>query len=178
MISKLLIPFLIVISMTPIVGCYKASDYSGDGQLVDNGWSAAIARYVLALDAVDLSRGTTKTYRIENLPEEEFVAGIEVTLSPEDRDAIENRRIRPVISLKLLGPDREVIFKKKGRLDEWSWSFSGGEARTFIYGRDEQRTYFQPQSGVEYQLTISALYSDPSQLNYTAVLMTKSGGWK
>ncbi len=176
--SKLQIPFLAAVTIVMIAGCYKPSDYSGDGQLVDNGPSAAKDRYVLTLGPVDLSHQATKTYRIKNLPKEYFVAGIEITFAPEDIYAIEKREVSPAIMLEALGPNREVIFTKKGRLDEWTWSFSSGDSYTFIYGRDEQRTYFQPQSNVEYKLTISVLEPDPSQLNYTAVLLAKSGGWK
>lgn len=178
MISKLQIAPWIIITALTIAGCYKASDYSGDGRLVDNGLFAAKDRYVLTLGSVDLSQRTTKFYRIENLPEEDFAAGIDITFEPEDRNAVEDRKLRPTILLELAGPEREVIFTKEARLDNWTWSFSAGGSRTFIYGRDEQQTYFQPRSNVEYQLTLSVLGADAAQLKYTAVVMAKSGGWK
>lgn len=161
-----------------IAGCYNASDYSGDGQLMDNGRAAATDRYVLTFGPVDLSQKTTHTYRIKNLPEEEFLAGIEITFAPKDRDAIEKRHARPTILLELFGPGSEVVFTREARLDNWTWSFTAGESRTFIYGRDEQRTFFHPRSNVEYYLTFSVLEPDAAQLKYTATLIAKSGGWK
>lgn len=60
------------------------SEYSGDGHLTDNGVRAATNRYVLNLGEVDLSQRGTKTYRIANLPEANFVARIEISVVPKD----------------------------------------------------------------------------------------------
>lgn len=176
--SKLQILPSIIIATLMIAGCYKASDYSGDGQLMDNGSTAATERYILTLGPVDLSQKSARTYRIKNLPEENFVAGIEITFAPEDRDAIKKREARPTILLELIGPGSEVVFTREARLDNWTWSFAAGDFRTFVYGRDEQQTYFQPRTNVEYYLTFSVLETDAAQLKYTATLIAKSGGWK
>jgi len=94
-----LVRFILVMVM-PImllIGCYNVSEYSGDGHLVDNGVRAATDRYVLNLGSIDLNQRGTKTYRIANLPEINFLVGIEISVAPEDRATIEKRAVSPDI---------------------------------------------------------------------------------
>lgn len=172
--------FLLVITLFVmlLVGCYDVSEYSGDGHLTDNGIRAATDRYVLNLGEVDLSQLGTKTYRIANLPEANFVTGIEIRVAPKDRDSIEKRAISPTILLELSRSDGEIVFTKNENLNAWTWSVPVGESRAFIYGRGEPGTYFQSLSQTEYTLTLTVLQANPSQSQYTALLVAKSGGWK
>ena len=84
-----------------LAGCYDVSEYTGDGKLVDNGARSATDRYILNLGLIDLRKQQKYTYRISGLPEENFIAGIELTL--EDPDLVGDRIIRPVIALRLSG---------------------------------------------------------------------------
>ncbi len=161
-----------------LIGCYNVSEYSGDGHLVDNGVRAATDRYVLNLGSIDLNQRGTKTYRIANLPEINFLVGIEISVAPEDRATIEKRAVSPDILLELSSLGGEFIFTKKSKLDTWTWSVPINESRAFIYGRGEPGTYFQSLSQTQYTLTLTVLEPDPSQSKYTALLMVKSGGWK
>lgn len=170
----LVMTFLVVL----LVGCYDVSEYSGDGHLNDNGVFAATDRYVLNLGEVDLSRRGTKTYRIANLPEVDFVVGIEIIVNPEFQAIIKKRTINPVILLELSQLDGEIVFTKKANLNDWTWSVTVDEDRIFAYGRGESGTYFRPLPQYKYTLTITVLKSDPSHSEYRALLIAKSGGWK
>lgn len=161
-----------------LVGCYNVSEYSGDGHLIDNGLLAATDRYVLNLGSIDLGQRGTKTFRIASLPETNFVAGIEISVAPEDRANIEKRAVNPTLLLELSESGGKVVFSKKSDLDTWTWSVPTNESRAFIYGRGEPGTYFQPLAQIEYTLTLTVLEPHPSQLKYTALLVAKSGGWK
>ncbi len=161
-----------------LTGCYKVSEYSGDGHLIDNGVTAATDRYVLDLGAIDLSQRGTKTYRIANLPETSFVVGIEIGVAPEERAIIEKQAVSAAILLELSSVGGQVLFTKKSTLDAWTWSVLVGDLRAFVYGRGEPGTYFQPLPQTEYTLTLTVLEPDTSQSNYTASLLAKSGGWK
>ena len=169
---------LIVMSSLLLAGCYKVSEYSGDGELIDNGISAATDRYVLNLGVIDLSQSGTKSYRIANLPEVSFVAGIEISVVEKDRAIIEKRSVNPTILLELSDVKGEVVFAEKSKLTSWAWSVPVNESRAFIYTREQPGTYFQSLLQSEYTLMLTVLEPDTSKLNYTASLLAKSGGWK
>jgi hypothetical protein len=161
-----------------LFGCYRVSHYSGDGQLIDNGPTAATDRYVLNLGPIDLARSGTKTFRLANLPEANFVTGVEISVASGDRAANATRRANPVISLELSGPEGKVLFTKKSALDAWTWSVPASGLPAFVYGREEPRTYFNAAPKTAYTLTLNVLEPDRSETKYTALLMMKSGGWK
>src|SRR5258706_6099567 len=125
-----------------LCGCYRVSNYSGDGQLIDNGPAAATDRFVLNLGPIDLARSGTRTFRLENLPEANFVTGVDISVASGDRATNATRRANPVISLELSGSDGKVLFAKKSALDAWTWSVPAGGLPAFVYGREEPRTYF------------------------------------
>lgn len=177
-LARFILGSLMIIPVVFLSGCYRVSQYSGDGQLIDNGSTAATDRYVLDLGLINLAQPGKKTFRLENLPEENFVTGVEISVAPEDRATNETRRANPTISLELSGPDGKVLFAKKSALDEWTWSVPADGLRAFVYGRGEPGTYFNAAPKTEYTLTLNVLESDRSQSKYTARLMMKSGGWK
>jgi hypothetical protein len=167
----------LVIAAPVLAGCYRASSYTGDGQLTDNGAGAATDRYVLNLGTVDLMQQGSKSFRLANLPKANFVVGLEIaTLG--NADVIEKKVANPVIAIELVGPDGDVIFARKAPLDTWAWAVKAGEHRAFVYGRDESETYFDATTKVEYALIFNVLEPDRNQLKYTASLIVKSGGWK
>lgn len=169
---------VIAIFGTSLSGCYRVSQYSGDGQLADNGAGAATDRYVLNLGPIDLTQRGTKTFRIANLPETNFVVGIEVNGTPEERAVLEKQPASPVVAIELSGSDGKILFAKKAPLSSWTWSVPAGNHRSFVYGREEPGTYFTPAPKTEYKLTLNVLEPDPSQPKYKATLLAKSGGWK
>ena len=171
--------FLIVIMPVVLLsGCNDVTEYSGDGQLIDNGPGAATDRYVLKLGNIDLSQRGTKTYRIANLPETSFVTGIKITVEHEDRASVEKRAVNPTIRLELSDVSGEAVFKNESKLDTWTWSVPANEPLAFIYVREKQGTYFHPHPETEYTLVLTVLEPDASQTKYTASLLAKSGGWK
>lgn len=159
-------------------GCNRVAHYSGDGQLIDNGSSAATDRYVLNLGPIDLAQPGAKTFRLANLPEANFVTGIEVRVVPEERSVIEKQLVNPIVSLELSGPSGTVLFTKESPLKAWAWSVPADGLRAFVYGSGEPGTYFNALPKSEYTLTFHLLSPDRSQAKYTALLIAKSGGWK
>lgn len=163
-------------------GCYRISNYAGDGQLVDNGASAATDRYVLNLGPIDLTRRGTKSFRIVNLPMANFVVGFEiVTLDNNVLDgnaASPTNAANPTVAIELTSLDEQVLFARQASLDAWTWAVRSGEYRAFVYGRDEPRTYFDATPNTVYTLTLKVIEPDLTQSKYTASLMAKSGGWK
>ncbi len=158
--------------------CYSGSQYSGDGHLVDNGPFSATDRYVLDLGTLALNKQGVSTYRIENLPAENFVVGIEIQVPPEQRAAIESKSIKPLISIELLGPQGESIIRDQSLLDTWTWSVRAMDNKAFVYRRDQLGTFFTPIKNRRYELKIGIVQPDLSDFKYSARLLAKSGGWK
>ena len=158
--------------------CYSSSRYSGDGHLVDNGPFAATDRYVLDLGAIALNKQGTSTYRIENLPAENFVIGIEIQVTSEQRTVIESKSIKPTISIELLGPQGESIIRDQSSLDTWTWSVRAMDNTAFVYRRDQPETFFTPIKNRRYELKVGIVQSYLSDSKYSARLLAKSGGWK
>jgi hypothetical protein len=170
--------YILAISMLSIIGCEPASQYSGDGQLVDKGSFAATDRYVLNLGSVDLTQQTTKTFRLSNLPEENFVVGIEVDDHTHNRAVIDKQQLNANVMLELTNAKGKVIFTKKAPLNTWTWSVPVVGSQAFVYGRGNPDTYFDATLNTEYMLTISVLDVESSKTKYSARLLLKSGGWK
>jgi hypothetical protein len=159
-------------------GCYRVSQYSGDGTLVDNGLLSATDRYVLNLGPVDLTRRGTMSYRIADLPEANFVVGIEIVTTSGPRSTTEKQLAPLIIALKLTGPGASTLFSKKSVLGEWIWSEPRDGNRAFVYWREGEGTFFNASQNSQYILTLDVLEPDRSQSKYVASLVAKSGGWK
>jgi hypothetical protein len=160
-----------------LAGCYRASHYTGDGQLTDNGTGVATDRYVLNLGAIDLTQRGTKSFQLAGLPPENFVVGLEIS-TPDDTNVIEKKAVKATISMKLAGPNGEILFTRSAPLNVLTWSVRAGEHRVFVYGRDDPGTYFNAEPETEYTLTFNVLEPDWNQSKYTTLLIAKSGGWK
>lgn len=164
-----------------VTSCYNESDYSGDGQLIDNGSSVATDRYVLNLGTVDLSKESTKTYLVKNLPDKFFVAGIDLSVDSINQDVIADQKINTIVYLSLIDSVGEEIFSNKGRLANWTWAvWRNNPTSAFIYGSGGglKETHFEPKPNAEYKLTFSVLEVDPNAPKYSAALILKSRGWK
>jgi hypothetical protein len=177
-LARMILGSMVAVPVALLSGCYRVSQYSGDGHLIDKGVLAATDRYVLNLGLIDLTQRGTKTFRIANLPEMNFVVGVKISVAPEDRAIIEKQLVNPTVSLELSGPGGKVLFTKKSPLAAWTWSIPVDGQQTFVYGRGDAGTYFNAFPKTEYTLTLNVLEPDRSQSKYTALLVAKSGGWK
>jgi hypothetical protein len=173
-----MVSVMILVPVPLLSACYRVSEYSGDGHLVDNGFFAATDRYVLNLGPIDLTHRRATTFQIANLPETNFVVGLQISVGPEHRATIEKQLVNPIVSLELSGPGGKILFTKKSRLQEWTWSMPSDADRAFVYWRGEPGTYFSAASKTKYTLTLSVSEPDPSPAKYNVLLLAKSGGWK
>ena len=175
-IAKLLFSSPLAVALN--TGCYGGSSYSGDGHLTDNGPLAATDRYVLDLGPIDLTQPGKKHFRIANLPEVNFVVGVEISVAPQDQVVVEKQLINSVLSLELSESAGETLVAKKAALNTWTWSVPAEGHQAFIYGREKQATYFNARAKTKYVLTLNVLEPDRSQSKYSSQLKMKSGGWK
>lgn len=157
-----------------LTGCDTVAQYAGDGRLTDKGPSAATDRYVLDLGQMSLKALTSATFNMKNLPKTEFVVGIELR-SPTSK--LEQASINPTVGITLLENGKAII-SKEAKLSEWTWSIHSPGNYTFVYGREQPNTYFTPTPGKNYELTLRVKEPDRGNVNYTAALVAKSGGWK
>jgi len=164
-----------VVVLALLAGCDSVAQYKGDGKLVDNGMTAAKDRYVLNLGDASLRSTTTKTFKIRDLPKENYVIGIDLR-APEG-SKIDPKSIAPVVSITLT-EDGKPLLEKHGRLSEWTWSVLSPGERAFVYDDGKPGTYFDSHPGKNYELTFVVKEPDRGNLNYTASLVAKSGGWK
>jgi hypothetical protein len=172
----LLIAFVIgIVLIAVLTYCYSKVPYSGDGHLIDNGPLAPTDRYVLDLGAIDLNKKGLYSYKINSLPSVNFVVGIEIRVSPEQYSIIEHRNIKPVISLDLTNPQNVQVLHHQSSLDSWAWEIIRGDNFAFVFGKDH---FFKPTANSKYTLRVEIVQPDSSNLNYTARLQVKSGGWK
>lgn len=167
--------FLMIAMSLMAVGCDSVAQYSGDGKLIDNGPAAATDRYVIDLGPVSLKAPMSATFKLQNLPKENFVIGIELR-APAGSRATQGE-ITPVVSIALL-EDGKALVTKEAKLDEWTWSVHSPGDYAFVYGRGQPGTYFTPIAGKRYELTFRVKEPDRGSANYTASLVAKSGGWK
>jgi len=172
-VRRCIFALLIVTSITS--GCESVAQYSGDGRLIDNGPRAATDQYVLDLGPISLKAPGTATFRFRNLPQENFVLGLELQASPDSK--LDQTAIAPVVSITLRQDGKPVV-SKESRLGEWTWSVKSPGDRAFVYGREKPGTYFDAVPGKDYELTIQVKQPDRGSANYTASLVAKSGGWK
>jgi hypothetical protein len=164
--------------MVVIAACDSVANYSGDGKLTDNGIFAATDRYVLDLGPVALKNRAEKKYRLENLPKESFVVGIEIRPTVKDLASLERKPINAVVSLSLAGSDGKQVFTVDSKLSAWTWNLPSTADYAFIYVRNDPGTYFTPASNSSYDMTLKILQPDSGSLQYEARILAKSGGWK
>lgn len=160
--------------LAALAGCDSVAQYSGDGRLTDNGPSAATDRYVLDLGQVSLKAPVSAKFKLKNLPKTDFVVGIELR-SPSSK--LEEGAVNPVVAIALT-EDGKPIITKEAKLSEWTWSIHSPSNYAFVYGREQPATHFTPTPGKNYELTLQVKEPDRTNVNYTAALVAKSGGWK
>lgn len=174
---------VIALTMLWYVGCYRVSRYTGDGQLIDNGMSAATDRYVLTLGEINLRQRGTTTFRLADLPAVNFCIGLEIHLAPENASLLIRRKgVNPTLALELLDSEGKIVFTKSAPLATWTWAVGRGNHWAFAYGPTDPGTspgtYFDALPKTAYTLTLRVLEPDRNQLAATAILKATSGGWK
>ncbi len=162
-----------------IAGCARYISYSGDGRFVDNGPLMYSMRYVLDLGPIDLETHNTRTYRLSELPNAEFVVGLElVEPSPNSvRGPRPDHRGRVRVELRTSAG--AVVISENQPLSEWVWSYALGGTTSRLYLRGESKdvpipggarpvrvgekasggwgTYFKARSRETYTLTIEVI---------------------
>jgi hypothetical protein len=123
-----------------LASCYRASWYNGDGELTDAGWLVLEGnRYKLDLGPLDLTVSGSHTFRLSNLPNAEFTAGIEI-IEPEP---IPTSDAQPehtsYVRLELKTSNGEVVVLEEGPLNTWVWSHALRGSTAFLYRRGESR---------------------------------------
>jgi hypothetical protein len=180
---KIRILFIIFVGVVLVIilpRCYSSYQYSGDGHLIDNGPLAGTDRYVLDLGRLTLNKQSTFEYRLENLPAVNFVIGIEI--QTHHLAIFEDKSLRPMVLIELLGPKGELLMREQSSLDIWTWNIPKQTDKAFVYrGEPEGKppsTFFTPVAGKKYKLRLGVVQPDYSNTEYTARLLAKSGGWK
>lgn len=191
--TRVVLRSLIIGALSTLSACYGVSSYTGDGRLADNGWRLTSGRYVLDLGPIDISTMGTYSYTLNNLPNAEFVIGIEILeLQP-------NEFLRPDhrahVRLELKAANGEIIVLEDGRLENWSWGYSFRDVKSFLSRRGEGKdiplptggtrgqrigfkasggwgTFFTAEESTAYALTFQVL--TPNQLKRPARLMLHS----
>ncbi len=185
----------IVLLSALLGGCYSESDYGGDGQLVDRGWSAANDRYVLDLGPVG---GNEATYHLKKLPAMEMTVGFVLVGKGGDCLA-DSKPINPMVETYLLSEAGEEVISEAALLREWVWSestlcdgaflYRAGESvekavgdgtttfeRVQIKASEGWGTYFTPMRNASYRLRVK-VFPAPTG-SYSLRVVAKSGGWK
>lgn len=174
-----------------LVGCDRP--YSGDGELSDPGLLAATDRYVLNLGNIDLWKNKDYQYNINNLPEKNFVFGIDSSHKDITNDD-PHSGIRDKINIKLVVTDQDglEVINESALIKDWVWSHARGSSYVFGYRRcDEEAdakgyftcvegtgTYFTPSEGKQYTVKLVVSGEERLKSELIGTLLAKSGGWK
>jgi hypothetical protein len=168
-----------VVLCSLITGCSAGNGYSGDGRMIDNGPSAATDRYVIDLGPIDLSTKGKRSFRLVNLPPENFGCGIELSAPGASRVQWEEKRFGASVSMEIAADDGEVVMHVSGPLRDWTWSmYVTGATNAFLYVQGPPGSFFDAKKGRSYRLEFSVIEPDQAHSEIKATLKLKSGGWK
>ena len=154
---------------------YPGLNYTGDGNFTDYGRKAGIFRFVLDLGAVDLTEASVSKFKLNGLPEVEFVCYLRVDHplptglgQPKDFEAG-----NLVVGMSLEDENGTEVFSEKAPLKKWVWSGSVGAPQSDLY---THKTIFTPEKGKPYRLSLKIREGklDAPQ----AQLLLMGGGWK
>jgi hypothetical protein len=173
--SKILFPILAFLMI--LTSCNKGSAYSGDGKLIDNGRSDPNHRYVLDLGSVNLGQDGQYTYSIKNLPKETFIIGFEVTIDPPNKYILDEKPIDCILKLRIEDEAGVAKVSEEANIRDWVWSGPVTGESVFIYRRGEPGTYFTPERGRTYKLTLQVSKSTKHTV-YPIKLIGSTSGWK
>lgn len=163
-----------------ISSCYSEADYSGDGNLVDNGPRELNHRYILTLGSIDLNSPDMYRFKIGHLPVVRFSIGFSIefetteveTKIPYKTDQLSNAQI----SIKLDDQNGNSLIDAKSSLSKLTWATTIFPNKTFVYSREY--SYFTPEKNKEYQLELTVISPNTVPIANNTEFIFKSGGWK
>jgi hypothetical protein len=162
-----------------LVACGSVAGYHGDGQLIDNGSSAATDRYILDLGPVSLAKKSAAHFRIAGLPSEVFVVGLQLASENGARQRLDTSATSAEVSIQITDQQSNVVVRIAGPLPTWTWSASTGGNEAFVYGGYGANASFRPEAKKgPYMVKIAVLEPDPRAQDINARLLLKAGGWK
>ncbi len=171
--------FICLLSIFCLFGC-ETYFYSGDGKLIDNGLTAANERYILDLGEINLGSNGEYTYKVSNLPKQNFVFGINVSSeSIKDNSFVWDAPINAKIKLNISSNGKTIV-QENALAKEWTWSHKSGDSLVFGYRRNNGSagTYITPNRGASYIVKLKIYETDGTGNKYKSSLLAKSGGWK
>ncbi len=160
-----------------LAGCNNGAAYSGDGKLIDYGSSDPNHRYVLDLGSVNLAQDGQYAYSIKNLPKETFVIGFEVKIDPPNKHILDEKPINCILKLRIEDEAGVTKVSEEANIRDWVWSGPVTGESVFIYRRGNPGTYFMPESGKAYKLTLQVIKAT-GQSAYPIQLIGSTSGWK
>jgi hypothetical protein len=167
----------VLLTVTILLGaCSKSIPYTGDGRLVDHGWTAAHDRYVVELGPLDLTRTGSTTFRIAGLPATHFVVGLQVPVAAEKAQSADSGTPADV-ALQLIHLPAEQVLIITGPLRGLTWSGPLNGSTSFVYRRESYGSYFDSDPRATYQLRVVVNTPDPS-IPAGSLVVLKSGGWQ
>ncbi len=169
--------FLYVALSIFITGCSNGAAYSGDGKLIDYGSSDPNHHYVLDLGSVNLAQDGQYAYSIKNLPKETFVIGFEVKIDPPNKHILDEKPINCILKLRIEDEAGVAKVSEEANIRDWVWSGPVTGESAFIYRRGNPGTYFTPEGGKTYRLTLQVIKAT-KQSAYPIKLIGSTSGWK
>lgn len=114
----------IVLILILCAACQQSSP-AGDGTLTEDRFSPS-RRFVLDLGPVDLSKPSSTTFRIANLPSTAFTLGFEIVPRPprQSRSLFGVRPISAPVRVTLVDELGRLVIDERGPLNRWVWSAS------------------------------------------------------
>lgn len=162
---------------TLISGCNEASWYDGDGTLVDNGMLTAVHRFELDLGPIDIRKAGKYVYRIDRLPAEEFVFGIQLVCPDKYSRCISERPLSAEVSFQLTDDKGRILIYYKAPLNKWTWS-GGGNHDVFLYQWQGPDTFVVPPRSSEFELVLEVVSPEPLAEDFSPRIRAYAGGWK
>ena len=105
-----------LIGLLAITAACSYSGYTGDGVLVDGGWTHFVSRYEVRLGSVDLAKDHEHTFVMRSLPAREFVVGLK--LNPSDCKLMGSDQR---ISIRLADEKGAIVVQESHALREMTW---------------------------------------------------------
>ena len=161
-----------------LTGCLGGG-YSGDGKMIDNGPLAATDRYVLDLGPIDLTKQERRSFRLSNLPSENFATGIELREATNSHVPWDKKEIDASVSMDIIDEGGKTLMHAAGSLRQWTWEMRvTGATGAFLYVDGVPGSFFTPAKGRSYRLDVSVVEPDRMRTNVKAIVKLKTGGWK
>lgn len=149
-------------------------NYTGDGNFRDHSRKSAIQRLVVDLGAVDLKEASVRVFKLEGLPDAQFVSYLRVAnpLPSSDR-AKEFEAGAMIFEMSLEDHNSTEIFSEEAPLKNWTCSGSAGAFQSDLHTGN---TMFTPESGKSYRIIFKIAKRNLQIPNCQLLFM--GGGWR